>query len=135
MNTRSGRGRPPAQRHEEPIPDEVPVPTPSSESGNDLRHEVSEMRGMLAGLMRVVDTLVTNQARQPSVPQEAAGSGGNPIVAPIAPVVAADTGSQLLRDFMAFRSPAFNGGTDPAAAENWILSIEKHLRSIGCADD
>ena len=68
MNTRSGRGRPRAQRHEEPIPDEVPVPTLGSESGNDLRHEVSEMRGILAGLMRVVDTLVTNQARQPSVP-------------------------------------------------------------------
>ena len=51
------------------------------------------MRVMLTGLMRVVDTLVTNQARQPSVPQEAAGSGGDPIVAPTAPVVAADTGS------------------------------------------
>ena len=86
-------------------------------------------------MMRVVDTLVTNQARQPPVPQEAAGSGGNPIVAPTAPVVAADTRSQLLKDFMAFRPPAFNGGTDPAVAENWMLSIEKHLRSIGCADD
>ena len=38
------------------------------------------MRGMLAGLMRVVDTLVMNQARQPPVPQEA---GGDPIVTPI----------------------------------------------------
>ena len=60
------------------------------------------MRGMLARLMRVVDTLVTNQVRQPLVPQEAAGSRGDPIVAPTAPVVAADTGSQLLKDFMAF---------------------------------
>ena len=85
------------------------------------------MQGMLTGLMRVVDTLVTNQARQPPVSQEAAGSGGNPIVAPTAPAVVADTGSQLLKDFMAFRPPAFNGGTDPAAAENWIVSIEKHL--------
>ncbi|XP_052171561.1 uncharacterized protein LOC127787543 [Diospyros lotus] len=36
---------------------------------------------------------------------------------------------------MAFRPPAFHGGTDAAAAENWMISIEKHLRSIGCADD
>ena len=135
MNTKRGRGRPRARRQEEPIPDEVPVPTPGSKSGNDLRQEMTEMRGMLARLMRVVDTLVTNQARQPPVPQEAAGSGGDLIVAPIAPVVAADTGSQLLKDFMAFRPLTFHGGTDATVAENWMLSIEKHLRSIGCADD
>ena len=39
---------------------------------------------MLAELMRVVDTLVTNQARQPPVPQEAEGSGGDLLVAPTA---------------------------------------------------
>ena len=43
--------------------------------------------------LSVVDTLVTNQARQPPVPQEAASSGGDLIVAPAAPVVAADTGT------------------------------------------
>ena len=40
------------------------------------------MQGMLVGLMRVVDTLVTNQARQPQVPQEVEGSGGNPLATP-----------------------------------------------------
>ena len=60
------------------------------------------MRGMLVGLMRVVDTLVTNQARQLQVPQDARGSGGILPVTPTAPVVKADTGSQLLKDFIAF---------------------------------
>ena len=64
MNNRGGRGRPCACRQEEPIPDEIPVPTPDSEPDNDLRQEMSEIRGMLAGLMRVVDTLVTNQAKK-----------------------------------------------------------------------
>ena len=135
MSIRRGRGRPRVYRQEEPILDKVSVPTLGSESGIDLRHEVSEMRGMLVGLMRVVDTLVTNQARQLPVPQEVTGSGGDPIVAPTAPVVAADTGSQLLKDFMAFRPPTFHRGKDAGVAENWTLSIEKHLRSIGCADD
>ena len=66
MSNRRGRGQPRARRQEKPIPDEVSVPTPSSESDNDLIQEMTEMRGMLTGLMRVVDTLVTNQARQPA---------------------------------------------------------------------
>ena len=36
---------------------------------------------------------------------------------------------------MAFQPPAFLGGTDAAVAENWMLSIEKYLRSIGCEYD
>ena len=43
MQDRRGRGRPCARRQEEPIPNEVPVPTPGSESGNDLRQEMTEM--------------------------------------------------------------------------------------------
>ena len=86
---------------------------------------MTEMRGMLVGLMRVVDTLVTNYARQPQVPQEARGSGGIPPIAPTAPVVAVDIGSQLLKDFIVFRPPAFHGGTDAVATENWMLSIKK----------
>ena len=35
---------------------------------------------------------------------------------------------------MTFRSPTFQGGTDAATAENWMLSIEKYLCSIGCTD-
>jgi len=54
---------------------------------------MAEMRVMLAGWMRVVDTLVTNQARQPPVLQEARDSEGDPLVVPTAPVVAANTGS------------------------------------------
>ena len=118
MNTRRGRGRPRAHRQEKPIPNEVPIPTPESESGNDLRQEMTEIRGMLIGLIKVVDTLVTNQTRQPLVPYEARGSGGDPIISPTAPVVAADTWSQLLKDFMAFRPPAFHGGIDATVVEN-----------------
>ena len=96
---------------------------------------MAEMRGMLAGLMRVVVTLVTNQPRQSQVPQEMGGNGGDLPVTPTASIIEANTESQLLKDFMAFRPPAFHGGTDIAAAENWMLSIEKHLRSISCVDD
>ncbi|XP_052204027.1 uncharacterized protein LOC127809303 [Diospyros lotus] len=35
---------------------------------------------------------------------------------------------------MALRPPEFTGGTDVAVAENWMLSIENHLRSMGCTD-
>ena len=90
---------------------------------------------MLAALIRVVNTLISNQVRQPQVPQEARGRGGDPSVAPIALVVETNTGSQLLKDFMAFQPPAFYGGTDATVAENWMLSIEKHLRSIGYSDN
>ena len=57
------------------------------------------------------------------------------IIALTTQVVEADTGSQLLKDFLAFRLPAFHGGTDATVAKNWMLSIEKHFRSIGCADN
>ena len=35
---------------------------------------------------------------------------------------------------MALRPPVFYGGMDVAVAENWMLSVEKHLRSMGCDD-
>jgi len=28
----------------------------------------------------------------------------------------------------------FHGGADVTEAENWLLSTEKHLRSMGCAE-
>ena len=83
--------------------------------------------------MRVVDTLAANQMRQGS--QEVRGSGGGLPAAPTAPLVEADTRSQLLKDFMAFRPPTFYGGTDVVVAENEMLLIEKYLHSIGCIDD
>ena len=48
---------------------------------------MAEMRGMLAGLMRVVDTLVTNQVRQPQGTQEVGSSRGDPLIASTTPVV------------------------------------------------
>ncbi|XP_052189968.1 uncharacterized protein LOC127799783 [Diospyros lotus] len=42
--------------------------------------------------------------------------------------------SQLVRNFMTLRPPEFQGGTDALAAEDWMLSIEKHLQTIGCND-
>ena len=56
-------------------------------------------------------------------------------VAPPALIVEVDTGSQLLKDFMAFRPLVFHGGTDAVTIENWMLSIKKHLCSIGCIED
>ena len=36
---------------------------------------------------------------------------------------------------MAFQPSVFHGGIDVAAVENWMLSIEKHLRSIDYTDN
>ena len=85
--------------------------------------------------MRVVNTLVTSQVREPQVPQEEGDNRGNKPVALTAPIMEVDTGSQLLKDFMAFRPLVFHGGTDAAAVENQMLSIEKHLRSISYTDN
>ena len=84
-----------------------------------------------------METVTINQARQGSLSQETGGSGNVPpvvllvLVAPVALVVYSNNWAQLLKDFMAFRPPEFHGGTDTATAENWILAIEKHHRSIG----
>ena len=65
MSNRGGRPRTHSQTVS--IPDEVPMSMPGSLGGfsSDIRQGMAEMRGMLAGLVRVVDSLVTNQARQP----------------------------------------------------------------------
>ena len=39
--------------------------------------------------------------------------------------------SDMLRNFMALRPPEFYGSIDVSAAENWMLSIEKHLQTMG----
>ena len=43
-------------------------------------------------------------------------------------------GSQLVRNFMALRPSEFRGGTDVMVADEWIMAIEKHLRTIGYDD-
>ena len=70
-------GRPHTRSQAAFIPVEFIVSTLGSlgESSSDLRQEMIEMRGMLIGLMRVVDTLATNQRRQGQGSQEAGGSG------------------------------------------------------------
>ena len=40
----------------------------------------------------------------------------------------------LLKNFMALHSPVFHGGADVTEAESWLLSTEKHLRSMGCTE-
>jgi len=65
---------------------------PQEGYSSDLRQRLIELQGMLVGLMRVVDTLVTNQVRQPQVPQEEGGSRGNPPIIPIVLVVEVDIG-------------------------------------------
>lgn len=35
---------------------------------------------------------------------------------------------------MALRPSEFRGGTDALAAEEWMMAMEKHLRTIGCSD-
>ena len=45
-----------------------------------------------------------------------------------------NVGGQLLKNFMALRPPEFYGGIDVLAVENWMLLVEKHLRTMGCSD-
>ena len=40
--------------------------------------------------------------------------------------------SDMLRYFMALHPPEFYGSIDVSAAKNWMLSIEKHLQTMGC---
>ncbi|XP_052176605.1 uncharacterized protein LOC127790914 [Diospyros lotus] len=44
------------------------------------------------------------------------------------------SGAALLKDFTALRPPEFSGGVDATEVENWLLAVEKHLRSIGCVE-
>ena len=57
------------------------------------------------------------QASQTSVPGVEDGAGGT-----------------LLKNFIALHPPVFHGGADVTKAENWLLSTEKHLRSMGRAE-
>lgn len=132
------RGRPPIRRQGQGRV--VPAPETPGEPNGDWRQEMAEVRGTLAGMMRTIERLAANQARQEPVGQE---TGGNPIGSneeqTLAPEAQRSGGNdnangQLLKNFMANHPPEFCGGVDAIAAENWIMAMEKHLRTIGCAD-
>ncbi|XP_052197391.1 uncharacterized protein LOC127804559 [Diospyros lotus] len=136
-----------------PIPEPAPVPTPTpppapatlAESVADLRQEVGELRGTMAAMLRHFENFMAHQGRQEQVPPGARNEPGlnenvngqtsNPVPQEVEPHgVDGNTGSQLVRNFMALRPSEFRGGTDALAAEEWMMAMEKHLRTIGCSD-
>ncbi|XP_052171493.1 uncharacterized protein LOC127787472 [Diospyros lotus] len=90
------------------------------------------MQEILAGLLWAVDVLAASQLRQEcshdgrTATAQASHSG--------TPRAGDSSGAALLKDFMALRPPEFSGGADTTEAEDWLLAVEKHLRSIGCAE-
>lgn len=132
------RGRPPIRRQGQGRV--VPAPETSGEPNGDWRQEMAEVRGTLAGMMRTIERLAANQARQEPTGQE---TGGNPIGnnEEQTPVSEAqrnrgndNANGQLLKNFMANHPPEFCGDVDAITAENWMMAMEKHLRAIGCMD-
>ena len=123
-----GRGRPPTRGRGQLIPPpEAPVdPRGEQQAG------VPSMQETLAGLLRAVDVLAASQLRQERQQQE-----GNNIAQASQtgrPGTEDGAGGALLKNFMALRPPVFHGGADVTEAENWLLSTEKHLRSMGCIE-
>ncbi|XP_052172221.1 uncharacterized protein LOC127788150 [Diospyros lotus] len=97
---------------------------------------MTELRGALAGIQKMVEMLAADRVRHDSVPPEIEGNSAghegqmqNPM-----PQSSGDGGGQLLKNFMALRPPEFSGGTNAMAAENWMKSVEKHLWATGCND-
>ncbi|XP_052181989.1 uncharacterized protein LOC127794780 [Diospyros lotus] len=62
-------------------------------------------------------------------------TSGGQVPTPTVQGIGSSAGSDLLRNFMALHPPKFYGGINVSAAENWILSIKKHLRTMGCTND
>ncbi|XP_052181848.1 uncharacterized protein LOC127794639 [Diospyros lotus] len=111
------------------------VPTPevqATDTGDERQPGPSDMQETLAGLLRAVDVLAASQLRQErsrdgrTATAQASHSG--------TPGAGDSSGAALLKDFMALRPPEFSGGADTTEAEDWLLAVEKHLRSIGCAE-
>lgn len=99
---------------------------------------MAELRGDLAGMQRAREMLaadhvgwdqVAHDVRGGSIKQEV-GQAPNPVVQG----VENGAGGQLLKDFMAPRAPEFYEGGDVSTTENWMLSMEKHFRSMGYDD-
>lgn len=99
---------------------------------------MAELRGALAGMQRAVEMLAADRTGRDQVAQDTPGGSIRQEVGqtsnPIVQGVGSGAGGQLLKDFMALRPPEFYGGLDVLAAENWMLTVEKHLRSMGYDD-
>ncbi|XP_052189873.1 uncharacterized protein LOC127799691 [Diospyros lotus] len=101
---------------------------------------MAEVRGTLAGMMRTMERLATNQARQELAGRETEGNpiGSNEEQTPTSEAQRSggndNANGQLLKNFMASHPPEFCGGVDAIVVENWMMAMEKHLQAIGCAD-
>ncbi|XP_052181900.1 uncharacterized protein LOC127794693 [Diospyros lotus] len=102
-----------------PISEPAPVPNPTpppalptlTDSVAELRQEVSELRGTMASMLRHFEDFMAHQGR----PGQALPVAGNEPV--------------LQENAIKFR-----GRNDVLVAEEWLMAIEKHLRTIGCTD-
>ncbi|XP_052210449.1 uncharacterized protein LOC127813488 [Diospyros lotus] len=156
------RGRPPTRARgnrailapsPDPIPEPAPVPNPTpppasptpTDSVAELRQEVSELRGMMASMLRHFEEFIAHQGRagqappvagnEPVLQENVSGQTSNPVQQEVEPQgMDGNAGSQLVRNFMALRPSKFRGGNDVLVAEEWLMAIEKHLRTIGCTD-
>ncbi|XP_052177643.1 uncharacterized protein LOC127791705 [Diospyros lotus] len=131
MDARRGRGRGrPSARGRGHL-----VPTPEVQAtgaGEQRQPGPPDMQETLAGILRAVDVLAASQLRQErrhddrTATAQASHSGTSG--------TGDGSGATVLRDFMALRPPEFSGGADATVAEDWLLAVEKHLRSIDCAE-
>ncbi|XP_052201754.1 uncharacterized protein LOC127807741 [Diospyros lotus] len=117
------RGRPSTRSlgRGQPAPTPAPVSDTLGESNGGLRQEMDEVHEGLAGIQRTIEMLATNQVRNDQGQEQVQGLESN-------------AGGQLLKNFMALRPPEFYGGINVLAAKNWMLSVEKHLRTMGCSN-
>ncbi|XP_052177590.1 uncharacterized protein LOC127791653 [Diospyros lotus] len=111
------------------------IPTPevqATDTGDERQPGPPDMQETLAGLLRVVDVLAASQLRQER------SHDGKTATAQAShsctPRVGDSSSAALLKDFMALHPLEFSGGADMIEAEDWLLAVEKHLRSIGCAE-
>ncbi|XP_052178720.1 uncharacterized protein LOC127792306 [Diospyros lotus] len=123
-----GRGRPPTRGkgHLVPTPE-----VQATDTGDERQSGPPDMQETLTGFLQTIDVLTASQLRQErshdgrTATAQASHSGT---------LRAGDSsGAALLKDFKALRPPEFSGGADMVEAEDWLLAVEKHLRSISCA--
>ncbi|XP_052177658.1 uncharacterized protein LOC127791720 [Diospyros lotus] len=108
----------------------------------DLRQEVSELRGTMATMLRHFENFMAHQGRQEQAPpgrrnepvmnENVSGQTANPVSQEVEPQGMDDnTRSQLVRNFMTLRPSEFHRGTNALVAKEWMMVMEKHLRTIG----
>ncbi|XP_052185188.1 uncharacterized protein LOC127796826 [Diospyros lotus] len=87
-------------------------------------------------MQNAVKMLIADQATHDSVAKETEGNSVGHKEGQMQNLasqnIGGDGGGQLLKTFMALRTLEFSGGTDAIMVENWMKSIEKHLRATGC---